>query len=72
MANLREDLRVNGIPGCVTALTREERVGIAKWVRYPYMAGLADGQVVDPDDVGKPFGKFMAGWKVLCNYFGCR
>ena len=78
LAGLRKNLCAYGVPMCVTATSRktapswEERVGLARWVRYAHVDGLSDGQTVDPDDLGESFGKFLAGWKVLCDHFGCR
>ena len=72
LAGLRKDLCAHGVPGCIAAPFREERVCLARWVRYAHVAGLADSQPVDSDNLGEPFGQFMAGWKVMCDNFHCR
>ena len=76
VASTLEDLRKNlcekGLPKSIQPLSEDEKVDIARWVRYTHITGLTDGQHINPDDLGMEIYKFMNGWTVLCDNFGCR
>jgi hypothetical protein len=72
LMGLRKDLCEKGLPGSSQPLSRDEKIDIARWVRYVHVNGLRDGQFINPNDQGKPIGKFMDGWGVLRDNFGCR
>lgn len=72
LMGLRKDLCEKGLPGSSQPLSREEKIDIARWVLYAHVNGLRDGQYINPDGQGKPIRKFMDGWGVLRDNFGCR
>ncbi|KAL9187405.1 hypothetical protein ACHAXT_001508 [Thalassiosira profunda] len=71
LAGLRKTLCILGLPPSTSELTVQQRVDIARWVRYANVSGLADGQTITPDDLGKHMNKFMDAWGLLRDNFGC-
>jgi hypothetical protein len=74
LMGLRKDLCAKGLPESIQPLSEEEKIDIARWVRYTYVKGLEDGQEINPDDLGEHIpSKFMdeGAWPLLRDKFGC-
>ena len=74
LPSLRKYLCETGLPGSTAPLSTEEKVKIARWVRYTHVTEVnGDTQLmISPDDFGVPINKFMDAWKILRDKFGCR
>ncbi len=72
LMGLREDLCEKGLPESIQPLSTDEKIDIARWVRYAHVKGLENGQKIKPDDLRQPT-KFMhkAAWPILRDNFGC-
>ena len=82
LMGLRKDLCDKGLPESTQPLSREEKINVARWVRYAHVKELGDGQYIKPEgeiwkrisqeSQGKPINnKFMVIWVILRNNFGC-
>jgi hypothetical protein len=74
LMGLRKDLCAKGLPESIQPLSEEEKIDIARWVRYTHVKGLEDGQEINPDDLGEHIpSKFMdeGAWPLLRDKFGC-
>lgn len=74
LMGLRKDLCAKGLPESIQPLSEEEKIDIARWVRYAHVKLLEDGQEINPDDLGEHIpSKFMdeGAWPLLRDKFGC-
>jgi hypothetical protein len=74
LMGLRKDLCAKGLPESIQPLSEEEKIDIARWVRYTHVKWLEDGQEINPDDLGEHIpSKFMdeGAWPLLRDKFSC-
>jgi hypothetical protein len=69
LLGLRKELCENGLPKSIQPLSKDEKINIARWVRYHIVSGLTDGQCVSSLTYEKC--KFMKFWCFLDKNFGC-